>query len=134
MGVELQLQIKNRRSRWCLGPLQPRSRKRVGHRGCTEQTAEHIAGPNGSQQLVEIPAVAGREHRTSRSEGPVAGVQSLAELPEAFTAWELLLAFLPPAFWISPDPNGLVPIGEIHHAAGVERVACGSGTVRQNRR
>ena len=50
-------------------------------------------------------------------------MQSLAELPEALTAWELLLAFLPPKFWISPNSNGLVPIGEIHHAAGVK--GCG---------
>jgi len=73
------------------------------------------------QQLAEIPAIAGRQHWPAPSEGPVAGVYALAELPEAFTAWELLFSFLPPALWISPDPNGRVPIGEIHHTAGVER-------------
>ena len=120
LGIQPELQIQKPPQ-----PLVPRAAaatepQQVGHRGTTEQAAEHSAGPNGLQQLAEIPAVARRQHRLPRGEGPVAAVQALAELPEALTTGELLLTFLAPALRISPNPNRRLPIGEIHDTARIQ--------------
>ena len=74
LGVQLQLQIQKPPQAPVPRAAAAAEPQEVGHRGPTQQTAEHIARPNGLQQLAEIPAIAGRQHWPAPSEGPVAGV------------------------------------------------------------
>ena len=119
LGIELQLQIEE--APQPLVAAAAAEGQQVGHGGGGEQTTGQIRRPQGAQQLAQIPPGTGRQHRIPRREGPVGPVHGVAQGPEPLAAGKLPPPFVLPAGRITPDPHRLAAIGQIHHAARIQR-------------